>query len=78
MEPYQIQPLMAVAAIFQNGRQHLLLDTYLLLYWRGMQVDNERLFTNKGPVMLKESYNFQNGHSSRSISCDKGNKWPNT
>ena len=34
-------------------------DAYLL-YWRGMQVDGERLFTNKGPVMVKESSNFHN------------------
>ena len=25
-----------------------------------MQVDGERLFANKGPVMVKESDNFQN------------------
>ena len=25
-----------------------------------MQVDGERLFTNKGPIMVKESNNFQN------------------
>ena len=30
-----------------------------LLYWRGMQVDLERLFNNEGPVMVKESNNFQ-------------------
>ena len=29
-------------------------------YWRGMQVDGERLFANKGPEMVKESGNFQN------------------
>ena len=34
-------------------------DAYLL-YWRGMQVDGERLFTNKGPVMVKESNHFKN------------------
>ena len=34
-------------------------DAYLP-YWRGMQVDGEILFTNKGPVMVKESYHFQN------------------
>ena len=34
-------------------------DVYLP-YWRGMQVDGEILFANKGPVMVKESYNFQN------------------
>ena len=26
-----------------------------------MQVDSERLFTNKGPVMVNESDNIQNG-----------------
>ena len=26
-----------------------------------MQVDSEIIFTNKGTVMVKESYNFQNG-----------------
>ena len=25
-----------------------------------MQVDGERIFTNKGPVIVKESNNFQN------------------
>ena len=25
-----------------------------------MQVDSERLFTSKGPVMVQESYSFQN------------------
>ena len=34
-------------------------DAYLP-YWRGMQVDGERLFTNKGPVMVNESKTFQN------------------
>ena len=33
---------------------------HILLYWRGMQVDGERLFTNKGPVMVKENIKFQN------------------
>ena len=35
-------------------------DAYLI-YWRGMQVDGERLFTTKGPVMVKESNNYKNG-----------------
>ena len=35
-------------------------DAYLL-YLRGMQVDSERLFNNKGPVIVNESDNFQNG-----------------
>ena len=35
-------------------------DTYML-YWRGMQVDSEILFTNKFPIMAKETDNFQNG-----------------
>ena len=36
-------------------------DAYLR-YWRGMQVDGERLFTNKGPVglMVKDIEIFQN------------------
>ena len=34
-------------------------DAYLP-YWRGMQVDGERLFANKGPVMVNESKTFQN------------------
>ena len=37
-----------------------------------MQVDGEILFTNKGPVMVKESNNFKKLPASRSISCDKG------
>ena len=37
-----------------------------------MQVDGEILFTNKGPVIVKESNNFNNLFASRSISCDKG------
>ena len=34
-------------------------DAYML-YWREMQANGERLFTNKGPAMVKESENFQN------------------
>ena len=37
-----------------------------------MQVDGERLFANKGPVMVKESDHFAKLPVSRSISCDKG------
>ena len=35
-------------------------DAYLL-YWRGMQVDSEILFTNNGPVIVKEREQFQSG-----------------
>ena len=37
-----------------------------------MQVGGERLFTNKGPVMVKESNNLKKLLASWSISCDKG------
>ena len=57
---------MAVATIFQNGRRKMADSGYCydayLLYCRGMQVDSERLFIKKGPVMVKESDFFsQNG-----------------
>ena len=37
-----------------------------------MQVDGERILTNKGPVMVKESKKNSKLHASRSIACDKG------
>ena len=45
-------------------------ETYLL-YLRGMQVDSEILFTNKGPIMVKESETFSKWPVSRSISRDQ-------
>ena len=45
--------MMAVAAIFKMADSGYSYDASLL-YWRGMQVDGERLFTNKDPVMVKE------------------------
>ena len=33
---------------------------HICLTGRGMQVDGEILFTNKGPVMVKDSNNYQN------------------
>ena len=47
-----------MAAFFKMADNGYYYDAYLL-YWRGMQVDGERLFTNKGPVMVKESNNLK-------------------
>ena len=50
---------MVLEAIFKMADSGNCYDAYML-YWRGMQVDGKILFTNKGPVMVKESNNFQN------------------
>ena len=44
--------MMAVVAIKKIADSGSCYDAYLF-YWRGMQVDGERLFTNKGPVIVK-------------------------
>ena len=49
---------MAVAAIFKMADSGYSYDAYRL-YWRGMQVDGERLLTNKGPVMVREVTTFK-------------------
>ena len=62
IEPSQSQPLMAMEDIKKMADSGYCYDAYLL-YWRGMQVDGEIIFSNKGPIglMVKDSEHFQNG-----------------